>query len=279
VDTCDELLDIFQQARSRIMARIEEEKPKPNVTRLLEQWRRDQQPGRALQWEERHAQYVAQLPDPLKQSLHQFQDTFDDIVEASGQQYISGIKREAELAGVAGKAREYFECQDPDGLRRLLSVLDKHQDQKQAVAYIPLLQGYLAELSGKPDTAITEYQKITNSPSRIDALFRLFAMYTNAQNFEAALAILKTLSSISATYSPMYADMLYASGDIDNAVEVYTDYLLSNPDDLETMMKLGKVFAEGGSSDGVAWTMGYILEKDPGNQAARDFLNNLGVRV
>ena len=77
----------------------------------------------------------------------------------------------------------------------------------------------------------------------------------------------------------MYADLLYSTGDVDTAVEIYTEYLLANPEDLDTMMKLGKLFQQCGSVEGVEWTMGYILGKDPHNQTAQQILNEMGLNL
>jgi hypothetical protein len=277
VDTTRDLIENLRNARMRIMSRLEEEKPQPNIERLLEQWRLDQQPGRAIQWARQHAGTINQLPDEQKQALLAFQNTFDDTVEALGRQYRARIESELKLDGVAGKAREYFLCRDHGGLFRLLSSLEKFHDQKQAAQFIPLVRGYLAELHDEPTAAIEAYQSIPEGPAQIDALTRLFGLHTSVKNWNDALDVLKTLSGISSTYSPMYAELLYSCNEVDAAVEIYTDYLLANPDDLNTMMKLGLVFQQCGSAQGVEWTMRYILGKDPQNHKARQILNETEV--
>lgn len=275
VDTCRELMDLLQQARTRIMCRLEEEKAQPNVQRLLDQWRFDQQPGRAIQWARQHENIVSLLPKQLQQELREFQDTFDDIIEELGKQYVARIEKEIKLDGIPSKAREYFLCRDMEGLTRLIASLQKHRDQEQTSLLIPLLHGYLAELHDQPTQAYDAYQKITGGPAHIDALTRLFELHTKAEDWDNALGVLKILSGISTTYSPMYADLLYSCDEIDAAVEIYTDYLLQNPEDLNTMMKLGKVFFQCGSAEGVNWTMNYILGKDPKNHVARQMLGEL----
>ena len=275
VDTSRELIELLCQARARIVGRLEEDKPQPNMQRLLEQWQHDQQPGRAIQWARQHADYVSKLPEAQQQALRAFQDTFDDTVEELGRQYVARIEREIKLDGIAGKARDYFLCRDQGGLLRLLASLQKHRDQEQAAQLIPLVQGHLAEIDNQPAEATNAYQTISEGPAHIDALTRLFELHTKAEDWDNALNVLKTLSDISATYSPMYADLLYSCNDVDTAVQIYTDYLLANPDDLNTMMKLGKVFQQCGSAEGVEWTMNYILGKDPKNHVARQMLSEL----
>lgn len=275
VDTTAELIDILHQARRRITSRMEEEKAQPNIQYLLEQWKHDQQPGRAIQWAQHHENYVDQLPESQQQALHTFQNTFDETVQELSKEYISGIEQGVKLDGLTGKAREYFLCGDQEAQLNLLTSLKEHRDQEQAGVFIPLVEGYLAELRNEPTVAIEAYQKITEGPAHIDALMRLFELHTKAENLDSALSILKILSSISSVYSPMYADLLQATGDVDTAVEIYTDYLLATPEDLDTMMKLGKLYAQHGATDGVIMTMNYILDKDPDNHTAKAMLASL----
>ena len=131
IDTSTELTDILRLARTRTMSRLEEEKPQPNIQRLLDQWSKDQQPGRAIQWGLQHKNYVNQLPNAQQQTLRTFQDTFDDTVDEAGQDYIAGIKQSGELNNIANKGQEYFLARDEKRLLRLLAGLQKQHDQKK----------------------------------------------------------------------------------------------------------------------------------------------------
>lgn len=275
VTTSTNLIEIFQRARIRTLARLEEEKPHPNLKRLLDQWRDDSQPGRAIQWAQHHPEVVNQFSSAQQQELQEFQDTFADNLEELNKLYISRLEQNVELDGAASRAREYFVSEDKGSLVRLKDSLEAHRDKTQAEHLIPLVQGYLYESNNEPEKAIAAYQKVSEGPAYIDALTRLFELYIKAEDTAAAIDALKNLSESSSTYSPMYADMLQATGDIDTAVEVYTEYVLANPDDLNTMMKLGKLYELCGSEEGVSMTMNYILDKDPGNQTAKNMLASI----
>lgn len=278
VKTSDELIDILQHARARTLSRLEEEKSHPNVKHLLKQWHHDQQPGRAIQWARQHANKVNQQSESIQQALHAFQNTFDEIMEEHRRSYATRVELGTKLNGVSTVAKQFFNCNDQEGLLRMLTGLQKHSDRKQANYVIPLVEAYLAELRNQPEVAIKTYRTMTSEgPASWEALRRLFEIHTKAQEYDLALDSLKTLAGKSSEYSSMYADMLYATGDVDTAVEVYTDYLLANPGDLESMLRLGNIFRQCGSAEGVAWTMGYILDKDPTNQAAQQILSELSV--
>lgn len=275
LDTANELVDFLHLARARILSRLEEEKAEPDLARLIEQWHQDQQPGRAIRWAQQHQSHVTQLPAAQQDALRALQDSFEESVEALGQIYISQLERESQLDRIASRAKEYFRCRDGGGLLRLLANLETHRDQQQAAQFVPLVEGYVAEMRNEPERAIDAYRSVVDRLARVDALMRLFELHTRKQDWPNTLAVLEELSGISNTFQPLYADMLQASGDIETAVNIYTDYILGNPDDLNAVMKLGKLFQQSEMADGVEWTMSYILGKDPGNRAARQILNEM----
>ncbi len=275
IDTCDELITIFHMSRARTTARLEEEKPQPNLKRLLEQWQHDQHPGRAIQWAKQHEDIINRLPAVQQQKLREFQNTFDATLEELGRQYSTRIEHGTELNSTISKIKEYFLTEDKAGLLRLQAGLKAHRDKTQAMHFIPLVQGYIAELDGESEQAINAYQEITEEPACTEAFMRLFKLHGEAGDTTSALHVLKKLSATNCTYSPLYADLLQATGNINTAIEIYTDYVLANPDDLNTMMKLGKLFQQCESAEGVEWVTSYILDKDPDNQAARSMLKSL----
>ncbi len=274
-DTCKELIDYLQQARNRTLSRLEEEKPQANLDVLIKQWQHDDQPGRAIQWAKQHKDYIEHLPENKKQALHTFQNTFDDSIEKHGVDYFKSIEDEATLEGMSARAREYFQNKDEEGLTTLQTNLKEHHDKEQAEQYLLLVQGYLAELHDETALAIKHYNGATEGPAQIDVLHRLFHLQTKNENVDAMLETLKTLSNVSPTYTPMYAELLNATGDANSAVEVYTDYLLNTPDDLNSVMKLGIIYYQHKAIEGVEWAMNYILNKDPNNQAAKSLLESL----
>jgi len=273
VDTCKELTDVLHAARERILSRIDEEKDLPDIQRLLKQWHKDQQPGRAIQWAEVHKDRIDRLPKAQQLALKAMQDGFAACVVALGLDYRNVLEKRADLDSLNGRAREYFHCGDLEGMKRLHAGLCTYRDQEQVRPITALVEGYIAELENEPETAISAYQAISGGSAHIDALMRLFDLHSRVQDWTSAMTVLEALSGISPIYSPMYADILHMTGDVDSAVNIYTDYILDNPEDLNSVMRLGKIFREAGSAEGVDWAMRYILEKDPGNSTAREILN------
>ncbi len=275
VDNSSKLIKILYQARSRILSRIEEEKPRPDVMHLSEQWLTDQLPGRADYWLHRHADLANQLTDSEQQALRRCHDAFETQLGKINRIYVQRLEQYAALDGIPGKAGDFFRCHDPEGLRRLLSTLRSHKKPDESSQFIYLVKGYLADLNHAPTAAIEAYRKVLKGPALTDASTRLFALYSETGDQAAALETLRILSSENPAYLPLLADMLHATGDTQTAADTYTNYLLDHPDDLDAMMKLGKIFLDAGSAEGVSWTMGYILDKDPEHQAARQLIESL----
>ncbi|MDT8384231.1 MAG: 6-hydroxymethylpterin diphosphokinase MptE-like protein [Gammaproteobacteria bacterium] len=272
IETSDEILDMLRLTRTRILSRVEEESPKPDVRHLIEQWRRDQQPGRAINWARYHAAYVSHLPIAEQQLLHDYQESIADVVAEIAQDHSALIERGASLGGAPDRAYEYFQCQNQQGLQRLLAGLEKNHKPDQAVLLIPLIRGYIAELEGDDTSAITAYESIASGPAYLNALKRRLMLYSNAGKNDAAIDALKTMSGLNSSFTPLYADMLLLTGNIDEAMNVYTDYLLDHPNDLDTVLKAGKLFWQCDMPQGADWAVRYILEKDPHNQNAQRFL-------
>ena len=274
-DTAKEIIEILQQARTRTLTRLEEEKPTPDVNHLIDYWRSHRQPGRALQWKHRHKDYVEQLQDTQKSALASFQDDFDKLIDEIEEHHLIEIRRDASIDGSSAKARNFFLHRDEAGLLTLLSALKNHEDKELAHKHIPLVEGYLAELHDDIPLAIETYQKTKEGPAQIDSLQRLFALYVQNEDIDSILNVLHTLSGISSAYTPMYAELLNKKGDVEKSVEIFTDYILENPEDLNSVMKLGEIYYQHGAIDGVEWAMNYILSKDPNNQAAKALLKSL----
>lgn len=275
IETSQELIEILRWSQQRILCRIEEESLSPDMDRLFKQWRKDQHLGRSIQWKLCHPEIANKLPDEDKIKLKALHDDFDEYLEKIARLHFLGVERGVSLDGLSARAREYFQCQDEEGLRGLLEGLNKHRDKDKASEYIPLIKGYMAEIHGKIEKSVSEYESLKEGPAYLDALTRLFELYTTNGDTPSSLETLKKMSIESSTYSPMYADLLQATGDIEAAVNIYTEYLLENPDDLNSMMKLGLIYHQHNAKDGVEWTMNYILGKDPENETAKAMLRSL----
>ena len=139
-----------------------------------------------------------------------------------------------------------------------------------------LSRGYLAELHGNENPALKAYQELVSEDTDVsvleDALKRIAFICIDNRDLNNAVAALECLAQLSPSYAPQYAEILRLNGDAEAAASVYSEYLQKVPDDLGTMLKLGKLYKNMHASDAARMAFSYVLERDPGNGAAKALL-------
>jgi hypothetical protein len=268
----DAMLAAVEQARQRVLARIGEEQDSPDFTLLLSQWRKDNQPGRARVWRSRHADRF--IPEQYQPDFDQLVNDLNKILKERDTGHVKKCQNMADLSSVQSKALMLFKHHDIASLKRLNDSLQKHSSH-EAHQFRDLVAGYLAELEEDDDTALEFYQIIPEGPLLEDALRRICSLTLKHNDYHNATLALDCLSSLSPDYMPMLAELLRISGQIQQAANIYAEYLEQVPDDLVTLLKLGQLYIDEGVIDGAKWVYDYILKLEPENQVAHPMLRNL----
>jgi len=155
-------------------------------------------------------------------------------------------------------------------------VVDELADNAQEIVQ-PLRflgRGLLYELCGEPDKARQEYQQIIESGDQADSLLledalgRICSLSLDSGERESAVLALQCLYNLSLTYGPQYARILTLTGQTDEALEIYADYLGKVPDDIDTMLALGRLYRQLNFPDGVAMVVDHVLNRAPDNPQA-----------
>lgn len=288
IEAASLLEGMIDQAQQRVGARLEEIQAAPRLELLLQQWRKDDQPARAVHFSAAHPELLANASPTLQQGFRELADEYAQVLAETDTPHARSLRQHHSLAPVRSKLLILFQRHERDELSRLAKALDG-LDRTEAAELAALARGYLAELDGLADAALAQYQAIVDTavaqlhgeqeqqsnPRLEDALSRMAFLSLERQDRDTALQALQILSTLSPAYQPQYADMLRLAGQLQAAVDIYTDYLHKAPMDLATMMKLGKLFQEAGAADAARQAYAYILERSPDNQAARDLLSAL----
>lgn len=283
------LLELLEAARERVLSRLDEEQDQPDITHLARQWDKDKTPGRARVWQLHHPMGAKLLDEPSRQALQQRLDRFEQVMHETETEQAKWCKDNYTLDPVRSKLQILFQHHDRAELARTAQELEKQQST-EAGHLLALANGYIAEIDGDPETAMAAYQglidyaaeymeehdgQLPRSRELEDALRRMSGIAIGHREDEQALMLMDVLTTISPTYSPQYAELLKLTGDLQGAVDTYSRYLEMAPQDFGAMLKLGKIFAIAGSAESASWAYNYVLEKDPGNQAAQTLLNDL----
>ena len=269
------LLKVLRTAERRLQSRVDEENASGHLEPLAEQWRRDLQPGRVLLWCKKHPNRCATAPDEalVKTLRAEYEANLSEVDTP----HMRRSQAASRLNGTTAKAYEYLRSRDADGLDRIRQALLRHSSS-EARPLRHLVEGYLAELEDRIDDAIEAYQYADEGKALENALQRLVSIALDRHSLDEAAVGLQALVAVSPAYMPQLAQLSRLRGDVHDAINVYTEYLLLAPDDTATMMKLAFLYRDLGINEGALTLFGHLLEKEPQNAIAKNMLNELSGR-
>lgn len=273
-NSSERLIELIVDALERTRSRLEEEQVLPDFPQIIKQWRKDNVPGRSRIWQTRNPQGETYQGAVDKKALADFTKEFKAIILQKEIPYAQRLLDNASPSVARGNALLLFRNQNLEGLSQLvsgLSLLDN--DEAGRVAH--LVRGYLAELSDDQETALNEYQGVISEaidPVLEDALRRISILALKGSDFENAGMALQCLASISPVYLSQYAGFSKLVGNVQQAVNLYADYLEQVPDDTNIMLKLGTIYMEQEMHEGAEMLFRAVLGISPENSAAKMFL-------
>lgn len=288
LDAVQQCQQIVSASQGRISARLEELKQRPDLELLLKQWDKDRTPGRVVLFAERHPEILAQAQAPLRAAFEEMQRELQDTLSQLETRHAKGLRNTRTLAPVRSKLQLLFRQGNSVELNRLAEAL-YNQASNEAQELSALACGYLAELDGQAQEAMASYQiildraseRLESSPDerldpRVeDALRRISYLNVQARDIDNAVLSLHALAGLSLVYAPQLAEALRMAGRIQEAVDVYTDYLAKAPTDTASMMKLGRLLQEAGALQAARESYNHVLTLSPDNPAARMMLDSL----
>jgi hypothetical protein len=276
-DGAQEMLTMVENTRIRLFNRLEEENERPDFNALIEQWRQDDQPGRALVWKTRHGQQA--VPEALAPEFETLETAFHTTTKES--KTGPSNKTRQELNNVHTKLNLMFKRREKDRLDHLVNSLKTVEEPLAEILY-HLGAGFSHELSGKTEEALNKYQYIIDHAPDLDndqiletTLLRLFSIFLSCQDTQNALISSQCLSEISPVYLPYHADIRRLAGDRMGALDTYTEYLKKAPADISAMMKLGQLYVEIGNTESARKIFESVLKSEPENRAARQLISSL----
>lgn len=271
-DGAEQLLALVENAIARVRSRSDEEDEAVDLTALAVQWRADKAPGRAAVWRHWHAD--ANLTAQDNALLEQLAAEFATRLSEQDTPHMARCRQQASLKNVPSKAALLFRQGDHKGLRDLAAALG-HINGAEAAALRHYTLGLLAEGEGRDADALQAYQQIGEGPLLEDALSRIASLCLAHEDFDNACLAFDCLSQLSPAYLPQYAELMRILGRADEAAELFGRYLEQVPEDLSTMLRLGRLYQAQGVVDGARWAFDYVLERDPDNRAARSLRDAL----
>lgn len=271
----EDLEKALSEARQRLLLRQEEERPQASVLQLAKQWRADQQCGRADIWLRRHGLDPASFPPDEAQALRELQTEYADVLAGRRElntSYEELLQLRQSMAGVGQRVGLLFRRRDPEGLRRVIGLLERHGGEQQR-AQLLLATGHLAELEDRLPEALAHYHQLLDladcPPDPLeDALRRISSVSLQLNELENARLALDCLYRLSPVYASQYAELLRIIGRPGDALAVYQDYLGRCPQDHGVVLRLADLCRELGNIEDAVVLVDHVLQADPKNSAA-----------
>ncbi len=288
LNSADNLLNRIETAQKRIESAINETSSTPDFPQLIDQWTKDEIPGRGIAWLARYDRTIGDVPAKHQKTFETLNTQFN--AQQEDRPYLLSCEYENTLSGVRSKIYDVFKHGDPEELERLINNL-QNSKKNDASELCNLALGYLAELNNQPEKALQYYSFLVDSSldtineksdtinaynsNLEDALRRMAYITIASKDYNTALMILDSLAAISPVHEPQYAELLRLTGNTSAALDVYANYLKKVPDDLVTVLKLGQLYQTLGVKDSARWAYQYVAKKDPKNRAAPKLLAEL----
>ena len=280
-ESCRAVIALIDRSRERIQARLAELAPEPDLAALADGWERDGTPGRVRRLRLQRPELFERLDPELEQRLQALEAAFDEAIAEQDTQQARLIRQRHDLAQARARLQQAFERGDEEELADLVEALAAI-DRPLARELRSLGAAYQAELQGMNDQALAHYQEVVDlagaalendsdadyNPRLEDALRRMSSLLLQAGDGATALMVLEVLAGLSPAYQPQYAELLRLQGRIQEAADVYTEYLQRAPGDLATLLKLGKLFQDAGAFDSARWAYDHVLQHSPDDPAA-----------
>ncbi len=282
------LLQLVEQAQTRLTATLHEESETPDFDCLLTQWHNDATPGRAIVWQYRHPDVARHIPAEFIPRFAALKTAFETAMQERDTTHARKVRDEASIAPVRSKLQVLFKERNRDELAATAEQLKKMSGD-EACQLETLARGYLAELDQQPDAAFQHYAGLidlvrdglgqtdddASNPRLEDALGRMINLALTAENYDQALLILETLSGLAPNYLPQYAELLRLTGNTEAAITVYTNYLGLVPGDLTTMLRLGRLYQSIDAKEAARTAFNYVLQQEPDNKSAQSLLEQI----
>ena len=270
----------IKDAIQRIRSRQQELTPEASsLSTLITQWEEDNQPRRALFWKQSHPKSYQTLTlekkeifnEMNKEFIHSFESNLAETIEHNT--IHDAIINITDLANNRNKTR----------LEQLIPKLEEHPDQDAANYYIVLCEALIAELNERDEEAFGTYAALLNHQDQLTEetirfiLERVSTTSVRLKDYNNAIFALQTLSEAykSDYHTPIYAEMLYLTGNTKLAVDTFQKYLEENPNDIKTMFRLADLQFKEKKYDTAKNLYQHILSQDSNYVPAQQRLTEI----
>jgi hypothetical protein len=276
IDSSNALVQLLQQTLERIKSRIEEEKSIPNFKLLFEQWRKDKHYGRAVAWKNNTHHQSIELPAAYQEQANEFTELFEKILSNDDTEYLKEIQMLSSLSWVKRKIIILYNQHNTNAIQVIAESLRQHINENDEYKNLHLLaEAYYSLLTKKYPEALQCFEMLPSEEIELDELQQIANLYLKLSLHDEAEDALKKLSMISHEYTPQYAKILRLRGKNQQSIDVYSEYLAEQPNDVEAWLELGKLYFNNNLNESAKIAFQCILQQDPTHILASEYLTRI----
>lgn len=274
-NTCKTILPLLKSTKKRVQIRLTELQNPSEIKHLAKQWRKDKQPGRLHVWLDMHSLSLEDLSGSDHEVAVALTQEYTELLQTTQTGHLKRCNQFAKLDGVLGKVLMHFSKKDTDALDHITSGLEIHPSA-DASHYLHFASGLRAELNDDVDGAIEHYQEVFTSEHELlleTCLRRIASISLARKDIDNSLLALQNLAAISPTYFAQYGDLLRITGQHQEALDAFLNYLEVAPTNTTIMVRLGEYYQELNIPDGAKAMFEHVLLLEPDNIAAKRYLD------
>ena len=276
IQTIDGLTPLLIKAKKRIQSRVDEHSEQKSYLPLLEQWENDLQPGRAYNWKLANKAIYSTLNEETQAKFEQQIDEYFAVLKNTETAHLRRTQAQSSLNGVNRKAVYMFNSKNVDGLEHLITNLKNlTREEPDLDSLINLCSAYYALLNKQPEQAINFFNQLDEKHTSEDELVQMSSLEIQLQNYQKAENHLAKLAQLTQTHMPKYATILKLNGKVTQAIDVLYDYLELFPQDIKSLLALGKILSDNQKTTQAKEVFSQVLSLDPANVEAQHFIEHV----
>ena len=272
-----EISELVTSSIERIHSRMNEYQPISDIKALCKQWNDDKQWGRAVLWQGNHPMQYANLTAVELDQIQTAQTTF--YKQFIVKEFIDDTDKTPipTMDHAFIKLQILFHNRHLLGISKIVEYTFPFIETDVEVSRLyHLALSYQQMLEGKPESALMTILKTPIKYCHEAEFKQIIKLSLKLNQLELATEYFEKIIHYSDEYLPQYAHALRLSNKLQEALNIYLDYLNKYPEDIPVLLKLGIFLTEVNQMDSAKSCFQNVLNLDINNQTAISYLQKNG---
>jgi hypothetical protein len=265
------IVGIFNDTLERVRIRLSELNLDADIDELSAQWLKDNQPGRVLIWKDFNSKNLSSI-NLDKGKISDLENMYEQQLIGDVPAYVDRINNIHGVNAAFIKVSYLVKTKNILGLEYLISSLLSLMGTSTEIDRLYYFSNAKRlELEKNFSEALNVILKVPEEILTENEMKLIIKLSLITQELDVSEKFLKKLLSITAEYMPQYAHLLRLRGSINEAINVYLDYLEQYSEDIVTWVKLGQFMVDIEQYEFAKMAFNNVIDKDNSNKVANDF--------